>query len=150
MSNNGCDLVGQRFGNLIVLEISPDKLQGTGRHWVCQCDCGNTCIKNSSSLNAGTGRSCGCLVKTHQMSKTRPYSIWLDMRRRCNHPYRPGYENYGGRGISYDSSWDSFEEFWCDMEYSYCDNMELERKDVNGNYCKDNCEWVLPQEQSKN
>jgi hypothetical protein len=83
-------------------------------------------------------------------SKTRPYRIWRDMRRRCNCVSRVGYENYGGRGISYDHKWETFEGFWEDMEGGYSDKLTLERIDVNGNYQLSNCKWVEKSEQARN
>jgi hypothetical protein len=90
------------------------------------------------------------MTVTHGMSETKVYFVWWDMKRRCNGEGRPTYENYGGRGISYQESWDKFEEFWSDMGASFEEGLTLERKDVNGNYCKENCEWIPLAEQAKN
>jgi hypothetical protein len=60
------------------------------------------------------------------------------------------YDHYGGRGISYQESWETFEGFWLDMEEGYADNLTLERIDVNGNYCKENCTWATKQTQARN
>lgn len=81
---------------------------------------------------------------------SRERDIWYDMRRRCDNPKRPGFENYGGRGISYDKRWESFEEFWKDMSSGYTNSSTLERTDVNGDYTQDNCEWVSMFEQQRN
>jgi hypothetical protein len=55
------DLVGQRFGALVVV----DSKQIVGRHkhleHLCQCDCGNTKIFSTSNLKCRVARSCGCL-----------------------------------------------------------------------------------------
>ena len=61
------------------------------------------------------------------------------MKYRCNDE---DLEDYGGRGISYNIEWESFENFWKDMAEGYSDNLELDRIDVNGNYCKENCRWT--------
>lgn len=54
------DLIGQRFGRLLV--ISPAGLNKEGRQlWKCQCQCGNTCITNRRNLQNGSCQSCGCL-----------------------------------------------------------------------------------------
>lgn len=49
--------------------------------------------------------------------------------------------DYGGRGITYDSKWESFEGFWEDMQEGYADNLEIDRIDVDGPYTKENCKW---------
>lgn len=76
----------------------------------------------------------------HSMVDTREYNSWQMMRRRCNDPRNNRYENYGGRGITYDSSWESFENFYEDMG-KRPEGTSLDRLDVNGNYCKENCLW---------
>ena len=44
------------------------------------------------------------------------YNSWSGMIERCNNPSRSFYERYGGRGISVDKRWLSFENFLSDME----------------------------------
>lgn len=52
------ELIGQRFGNLIVLKDSGERFH-RGVVWTCQCDCGN--IKNIPGvrLKNGHAKSCG-------------------------------------------------------------------------------------------
>lgn len=52
------DLTGRRFGKLVVLNREESKKGRT--KWLCQCDCGNTCIVSAHELKAGKTRSCGC------------------------------------------------------------------------------------------
>lgn len=53
------NLIGKRFGKLVVLEKSENRRRGHTL-WICQCDCGNTCEKPTGELNGGTATSCGC------------------------------------------------------------------------------------------
>lgn len=57
------DLTGQRFGRLVVLELSDRKTKSNSAIWKCQCDCGITKEIISPSLVKGDTRSCGCLCK---------------------------------------------------------------------------------------
>lgn len=52
------DLVGHRFGRLVVLSRS-----ATSAKWVCRCDCGNLVEVTTTHLKTGHTKSCGCLQK---------------------------------------------------------------------------------------
>ncbi len=75
--------------------------------------------------------------------------IWQDMKRRCENPERANYKYYGARGITYDPRWESFKEFWNDMEDGYRENLTLDRIDSDGNYEKQNCQWITAEEQNR-
>ena len=50
------DIVGQRFGKLVVLRKAD-----TPRKWVCVCDCGTEKSFEGGNLRNGGTKSCGCL-----------------------------------------------------------------------------------------
>ena len=55
------ELVGQRFGSLLVKEYAGNR---EGRqYWLCQGDCGNTTEVWQSNLLSGHTKSCGCRQK---------------------------------------------------------------------------------------
>lgn len=93
-----------------------------------------------------------------KISKFRFKQIWVGMRQRCYNDNHYSYPDYGGRGISISEDWIHFDKFKSDMFDSYIEhavkfgekNTSIERKDVNGNYNKENCCWATPQEQSNN
>ena len=47
------------------------------------------------------------------------YGTWYALRQRCNNPNNSQYADYGGRGITYPSEWDSFETFKEQMGMGY-------------------------------
>lgn len=62
------NLVGKRFGKLLVLSKAKYRKVDKESSWLCQCDCGKTKIIRASGFRAGT-HSCGCLV--NEMRKSR-------------------------------------------------------------------------------
>lgn len=145
------DEAGNRYNRLTVLSYEP----GT-KKWLCQCECGNETLVHGTKLRNGWTQSCGCLGKEKLLLRTKhglwgtpTYWSWAMMLQRCDNPKASGYENYGGRGIKVLDGWDKFEKFYADM--GECpEGMSIERIDVNGNYCKDNCKWETDSNQSFN
>ena len=64
------------------------------------------------------------------------------MKSRCNKPTAQCAEYYHGRGISVCERWDKFENFLEDMGYRPGDDYHLDRINNEGDYCKDNCQWI--------
>ncbi len=91
---------------------------------------------------------------THGMHKTNFYKVYKAMINRCNSKTHKSYHYYWWRWIQ--CLWLSFEDFKSDMYESYLEHQlthestSIERKDVNWNYCKDNCEWITMSEQQYN
>lgn len=54
------NLIGQRFGKLVVMELLPSNARGH-RQWNCRCDCGNMHIATTGNLKNGHTKSCGCI-----------------------------------------------------------------------------------------
>ena len=79
---------------------------------------------------------------THNESDTRLYSIWAGMKTRCLNKKQVSYPDYGGRGIMIIEDWLKFENFrdWANAN-GYSEELTLDRKDPNGNYCPENCQW---------
>ncbi len=157
-------LVGKKFGRLTVIsEIGSRNFENSKQVvWDCICDCGNKVQTTTNRLKSGNTKSCGCLVydvsrmnrTTHGMSKTRINNIYLGMHDRCERRKNSIYKHYGARGIKVCSEWSDehgFEHFrdWA-FSNGYSDDLTLDRIDVNGNYCPDNCRWVSQTAQKNN
>lgn len=87
----------------------------------------------------------------HGLRNTRLYSIYANMKSRCNNPKATYYNRYGGRGISICTQWSEFINFyeWA-IKNGYNDSLTLDRIDNNGNYDQSNCRWIPIKEQSIN
>jgi hypothetical protein len=144
------DITGQTINGWKALEYVGHEL------WRCSCPkCGMVLLKKSSELRhlknmAGCKK---CEKKTHGHTvngiKSKPFKVWESMNERCFNPNCSCYFRYGGRGITVCDRWRRFENFFSDMG-NPPNGKSLNRKDNNGNYCPDNCEWATAKEQGNN
>ena len=151
-------LSGTVFGRLkTVSEVPSDR----GRRFKCECICGKEAVINLSRLRGGMTKSCGCLHReglvrinasrgTHKRTKSPEYNSWKSMKARCLNPRLSEFPRYGGRGINFCSSWNSFEVFLADMGNRPSLHHTLDRVDNSKGYSKENCFWATKKEQSSN
>ena len=86
---NLINLVGKRFGRLLVVEKADSKKSHA--RWRCLCDCGKQCIVYGSELKSGNTTSCGCyktenakaLYSSVRQNDKALYSVWNGIKQRC-------------------------------------------------------------------
>ena len=149
------DHSGEKFGEWTIIEkIDTEK-------YLAKCSCGTEKIVFYNNLKRGLSTNCGCIqnekcrkrMTTHGKSKSKIYMVWAGMKRRCYNPNQKSYPDYGGRGIKMCDDWkENFESFYkWSMENGYIEGeVEIDRIDVNGNYCPENCRWVSMAVQNRN
>lgn len=153
--------IGDKFSRLTVIEfIGVNKRKQ--RVWLCKCKCGNYSKVTTGNLLSGKTTSCGCVrlqnaIKATKISNTKhgkkgskEYIAWAELKQRCNNPKSQQYKNYGGRGIKVCTEWEnSFEAFYKDMGDAP-KGYSIDRIDVNGDYCPENCRWADSKTQQYN
>ena len=96
------DLVGQRFGKLVAVELLEESNKFKRRVYKCKCDCGNEINVPTSSLTTHHTSSCGCLVsyynmyikqflETNNIEHKSEYTIVIDDRQYRFDFYLPKY-----------------------------------------------------------
>lgn len=163
------DFTPETFGRLTTIGpkfLLPVSKQGYKKPFqVCECECGSVSVHRTRALRSGATKSCGCLQKeklidrnkanaTHGMWGTPEYTAWANMIQRCYNPKCEKYPDYGGRGITVCDRWlcpvNGFLNFLADMGPKPSRKHSIERKEVNDNYCPENCCWATQKEQQRN
>jgi hypothetical protein len=145
------DRTGVLYGRWVATQY-----EGSSR-WKCVCTCGTERVVASRDLASGKSVSCGCYRlevagdgrRTHGMSESRAYNIWLGMKRRCLRKTDGRYPLYGGRGITVCKRWLKFENFYKDMGEPP-EGHSIDRINNNKGYTPSNCRWATQKEQVNN
>jgi len=155
------ELAGQIFGNWKVLRLGK-RNERREYFWVCKClQCGSLKEVRGSTLRNGTSTKCRSCASKYinikhgdRKNKKSPYSTYMNMLSRCTLQTNPEWKNYGGRGIKICSDWLGENGYINFRQWAYSNGwqkgLSIERMDVNGNYCPNNCCWIAKNEQAKN
>jgi len=152
------DLTGVRVGRLVSLRVA-GKSDSGGYKWLCQCDCGNSTVVQSTHLIQKAIQSCGCWMREvgrkmrtkHGKRFSPEYNSYRAAKARCTNPNADNYPRYGGIGVKF--LFKSFEEFYKTVGrkpepkrlYS------LDRwPDSSGNYQPGNVRWATLHQQRHN
>jgi hypothetical protein len=164
MASSMRNLMGRRFGRLMVISLAGSHPTSRNALWLCRCDCGAEKIIASNALLARSGgltKSCGCLRREIGLTKTLThgqsrkgrwsptYRAWADMHWRVKSPSPKSAPYYRDIGIVVCERWTSFENFYADMG-PRPRRLTLDRINPFGNYEPANCRWATVSEQNRN
>jgi len=157
---NEVDLLGQRFGRLVIkerLEARRGKV-----YWKALCDCGNWTEAWTNLFTRGEKKSCGCLQPevtakrstkhgcANRGEKTPTYLAYMAMKRRVLGENTKAYQHYYEMGVMICDRWlEDFQNFLDDMGEKP-KGMTLDRKNNDLGYCKENCRWATYTQQAQN
>lgn len=96
------DLIGKKFGRLKVIKKT-DMRKGGNIVWECICECGNKTLVNTSSLNSGNTKSCGCLRRDEGNENLR--EGFYDGTRICSFDAKTRKDNTSGyKGVCWNKN----------------------------------------------
>jgi len=92
---------------------------------------------------------------SHGLRGKRIYHVWSEMLARTKTSTHRKYARYGGRGIKIEFKdivefyeWSKLNGYLETQKGAYKDYQAIDRIDNDGNYSKDNCQWITVSENS--
>lgn len=161
-------LVGHKFGRLLVTGIADSRDIGKLIVLTCKCDCGAECLAVKRRLTNGKKRSCGCVLKemsrngllnrrhghAARRSQSPEYTAWRSMLGRCTtNENAKDFKNYYGRGIRVCQEWSGpggFQLFLNHVGPRPSPKHSIDRINNDGNYEPGNVRWATKPQQCRN
>ena len=145
--------IGEVYGIYTIVDITGEK--DKYGHWVYKCVCNKCGFPKFSHYGAISGeksrttechhlRADGSYIVRHRWENKRLRSVFKNMLNRCYNKKDKSYRWYGNKGVEVCSEWinnPGLFEMWA-IENGYNDEMTLDRKDADKNYCPENCQWL--------
>lgn len=143
------DLTGYKNGKLTVIGFC--ETRNGHAYWNVQCQCGSVTAVQRANIMRSTRKSCGCEggVQIHGLWKHPLYLTWQNMMTRCYNPNSADWKDYGGRGITVCERWHKVENFVEDM-VERPDGCQIDRKNNELGYSKENCQWSTKLQNARN
>jgi hypothetical protein len=146
------DIVGTRIGIYDVLYECENRANDGHKLYHVKCvHCGREFDMLKAHINrakqcnhVGLGGIYTSTTADFVWSNKRLQRIFLHMKERCYVSKHKDYRWYGAKGIKICDEWinnpKSFEE-WA-LANGYSDNLTIDRKEEDKDYCPENCHWI--------
>jgi len=137
--------VGDTFNSLTVVAIVR-RVTGRISKALCDCECGNITLIQTSCLANNMTKSCGCAHAnsgrrpTHGLSHLGIWKSWHNLIDRCTNPTHPSYARYSVLG--YPQEWLMFEVFYEDMKDGWFQGASIDRINNDEGYSVENAQWL--------
>ncbi len=159
--------IGEKYNRLTVMHYfgATETTSKTGKNRIkylarVKCDCGNERTVVIGDIRNGKTKSCGCYIKDYTSKRSLKhglvphplYRVWGSIKKRAFLPSGQNNPNYGGRGITMCDEWaNDFNIFYnWSIANGYAPKLQIDRKDVDGGYCPENCRYVTSKVNSNN
>lgn len=151
------ELVGHRFGRLVVVDRVENDVRNHKSRFVCRCDCGSVVVVLGTNLKSGNSRSCRCLriERTKQANtkhghcangrRSATWVSWQATKQRVLNPRASNFSRFGARGIKVCAAWlgkRGFERFLHDLGERPPNSTLRRLGDVS--YEPGSCTWKQP------
>lgn len=149
------EMVGRKFGHLLVLEDAGRGGTQNKLRWKCQCDCGNTHVVDGAHLRRGSISSCGCSkVGENNAAWTGcgdlTGSLWSMIKNGANHRHRNRKIEFD---VTVEYAWELFLKqgrkcalssipLIMNKTYGAGHTASLDRIDSQKGYVEGNVQWV--------
>lgn len=149
---------GERFGRLTFTGNTERRGKRKRQYGEFVCDCGVVKLIRIDGVMSGCVISCGCrynerknTVGLNSVEYELLYNVWRNMVRRCEDEDSERYYTYGARGVRVCEEWHNFRAYakWA-VDSGWKCGLSIERKNLNGGYCPENCAFITMKEQAVN
>lgn len=132
--------------------------------WRLKCDCGNESLCSAANLKRKPRpvKSCGCEQgrrptygprlsrKKKHSYRTKEKNAWMAMWDRCTNDKKRQWKDYGGRGITVDPLFESYDEFIKEVGYAPSPTHSMGRIRNDEGYKPGNLRWETKKQQQNN
>ena len=158
------EMIGKRFGRLLVEKNIGRRQGNTHIFFECICDCGNIHTASKGNLLSGKTNSCGCMANEILIARNTTHGqysggkqspiirIFQCMYMRCYCESHEFFNLYGGRGIAICDEWLHDRKAFVDWSFSngFKDGLSIDRINNNKGYSPNNCRFVSQKRQTRN